>query len=209
MSIITAISEFSDIFKWETNTPAKGGSVSGPLDSPTDGQMTAPIQSLANRTEYLYQRMLPLGTILMYGGVTAPTYFLVCDGSAVSRTTYATLFAAIGTRYGIGDGSTTFNLPDNRGLFPRGYSGTSTNDPDKATRTAVNGGSSGNNVGSIQSDELKAHNHDVDGSQSGGLQTDVVASALSDGSVNASVNSTGGNETRPKNIYHQFIIKAL
>ena len=54
----------------------------------------------------------PLGTIIPYGGTTAPTGFLVCDGSAVSRTTYAALFAVIGTKYGEGDGSTTFNLPD-------------------------------------------------------------------------------------------------
>ena len=54
----------------------------------------------------------PLGTIIPYGGTVAPTGFLVCDGSAVSRTTYAQLFAVIGTKYGEGDGSTTFNLPD-------------------------------------------------------------------------------------------------
>lgn len=54
----------------------------------------------------------PLGTIIPYGGTTAPTGFLVCDGSAVSRATYAQLFAVIGTKYGEGDGSATFNLPD-------------------------------------------------------------------------------------------------
>lgn len=53
----------------------------------------------------------PTGTILPFGGNSAPTGFLLCDGSAVSRTTYATLFAVIGTTYGSGDGSTTFNLP--------------------------------------------------------------------------------------------------
>lgn len=53
----------------------------------------------------------PAGTILPFGGTAAPTGFLLCDGSAVSRTTYATLFAVIGTTYGSGDGSTTFNLP--------------------------------------------------------------------------------------------------
>lgn len=52
------------------------------------------------------------GTIISYGSNTAPTGFLDCDGSAVSRTTYASLFSVIGTTYGTGDGSTTFNLPD-------------------------------------------------------------------------------------------------
>ena len=60
------------------------------------------------------------GTIKMFGGITAPDGYLMCDGSAVSRTTYAALFAAIGTTYGAGDGSTTFNLPDLQGRFPLG-----------------------------------------------------------------------------------------
>jgi microcystin-dependent protein len=58
--------------------------------------------------------------MLPYGGATAPTGWLLCDGSAVSRTTYAGLYAAIGTSYGTGDGSTTFNLPDLRGRVALG-----------------------------------------------------------------------------------------
>jgi microcystin-dependent protein len=58
---------------------------------------------------------IPAGSILGYGGSSAPTGWLACDGSAVSRTTYATLFAAISTIYGVGDSSTTFNLPDGLG----------------------------------------------------------------------------------------------
>lgn len=57
----------------------------------------------------------PVGTIAPYGGSTDPAYWLICDGRAVSRTTYAELFAVIGTTYGTGDGSTTFNIPDLRG----------------------------------------------------------------------------------------------
>lgn len=60
------------------------------------------------------------GTITAYGGTSAPTGWLLCDGSAVSRSTEAALFAVIGTAYGIGDGSTTFNLPDYRQRFPMG-----------------------------------------------------------------------------------------
>ena len=58
---------------------------------------------------------MPAGVVLPYAGATAPTGFLLCYGQAISRTTYAVLFAAIGTTYGAGDGSTTFNLPDLRG----------------------------------------------------------------------------------------------
>lgn len=66
----------------------------------------------------------PTGAITMYGGATAPTDWLLCDGSAVSRTTYSALFTAISTTYGVGDGSTTFNLPDLKGKFPVGLNST-------------------------------------------------------------------------------------
>lgn len=66
---------------------------------------------------HLYE---PIGKIMMYASATPPTRWLVCDGSAVSRTTYAALFGVIGTSYGAGDGSTTFNLPDFSGRMPLG-----------------------------------------------------------------------------------------
>ena len=62
----------------------------------------------------------PIGTILPYGGTEAPKGWMLCQGQAVSRTGYADLFAVIGTSFGTGDGSTTFNLPDLRGEFLRG-----------------------------------------------------------------------------------------
>jgi microcystin-dependent protein len=63
---------------------------------------------------------IPTGVIEMFAGSTPPTGFLFCDGSEISRTTYATLFGVIGTAYGAGDGSTTFKLPDLRQRFPLG-----------------------------------------------------------------------------------------
>lgn len=65
-------------------------------------------------------RMVPPGVILPYGATAAPSGFLLCDGTAVSRTTYADLFAVIGTSFGVGDGSTTFNVPDFRQRYPMG-----------------------------------------------------------------------------------------
>ena len=62
----------------------------------------------------------PAGRIEAYAGATAPTGYLLCDGTAVSRTTYAALFAITSTTYGVGDGSTTFNVPDLRGRVPVG-----------------------------------------------------------------------------------------
>ena len=91
-----------------------------------------------------YLGFCPPGVILPYGGAVAPDGWLMCDGYAVNRTTYASLFAAIGTAWGNGDNSTTFNLPDMRGRFPRGKDAIplgggskSTNDPDSATRVAL------------------------------------------------------------------------
>lgn len=62
---------------------------------------------------------LPVGAIILCGTEVVPPGYLICNGAAISRTTYARLFAAIGTRYGAGNGSTTFNLPELRGEFPR------------------------------------------------------------------------------------------
>lgn len=109
-----------------------------------------------------YDYFMPAGLIMAYGGATTPTGWLLCDGSAVSRTTYANLFSAIGTSWGSGDGFTTFNIPDCRGLFLRGVSGGSGRDPDAASRTAVNpGGNSGNSVGSYEADQYRSHSHGV------------------------------------------------
>ena len=66
----------------------------------------------------------PVGAIMPYGGSSDPAYWLICDGRAVSRTAYAELFAVIGTTYGIGDGSTTFNIPDLRGRVAVGHNTT-------------------------------------------------------------------------------------
>jgi microcystin-dependent protein len=66
------------------------------------------------------------GFIVMSGGATAPPGWLLCDGSAVSRTTYASLFAEIGTTFGVGNGSTTFNLPEMRQRFPMGVAASGT-----------------------------------------------------------------------------------
>ncbi len=63
---------------------------------------------------------VPTGTILPYAGTTAPTGFVLCQGQAISRTTYAKLFTICGTTYGIGNGTTTFNVPDMRGRVPVG-----------------------------------------------------------------------------------------
>lgn len=69
---------------------------------------------------------LPIGAVCQYAGSTAPSGYLMCNGQAVSRTTYADLFKAIGTAFGTGDGVTTFNLPNFNGRVPVGLDGTDT-----------------------------------------------------------------------------------
>ena len=92
----------------------------------------------------------PAGIIEMYGGQYAPHGWLICDGSAVSRTDYAALYAAIGTVYGDGDGSTTFNLPDLRGRVAVGAGiGTA----DDATAHAL-GSSDGKETNTLVEDNL-------------------------------------------------------
>ena len=95
------------------------------------------MQALAQRVETVLPTLpgVPTGTGLDFYGATAPTGYIFCDGSAVSRTTYAALFAVLSTTYGAGDGSTTFNVPDARG---RGTVGLGTH-TDVATRGATEG----------------------------------------------------------------------
>lgn len=104
------------------------------------------------------------GVICMWSLPTPPTGFLVCDGSAVSRTTYSALFAALsnGAIWGTGDGSTTFRVPDMRGLFVRGVDQGSGRDPNAASRTATaTGGATGNAAGSYEADGFIQHTHAV------------------------------------------------
>ena len=96
----------------------------------------------------------PVGTVQMYAGLTAPEGWLICDGSAVSRESYADLYAVIGVNYGLGDGSTTFNLPDLRGSFPVGRHSTDS-DFDALGKTG------GEKTHSLTTAELPSHSHAV------------------------------------------------
>jgi microcystin-dependent protein len=109
----------------------------------------------------------PPGTVVDYAGATEPTGWLFCYGQAVDRTTYAGLFAAIGTTFGSGDGSTTFNLPDIRGRVTAGQDdmgGTSAN-----RLTGLSGGVNGDTFGAtggseshvLLATEMPAHTHNV------------------------------------------------
>jgi microcystin-dependent protein len=68
----------------------------------------------------VFSAIIPSGVIVPFAGTVAPSLWLLCDGTAYSRSTYASLYTAIGTLYGVGDGSSTFNVPDLRGRVPVG-----------------------------------------------------------------------------------------
>jgi microcystin-dependent protein len=89
----------------------------------------------------------------MYGGATAPSGWLLCNGDAVSRTTYSALYAIVGTTFGVGDGSTTFNVPDMRSRLPMGV-GTGTG---LSARTLAETG--GVETQTIASGNLPTHSH--------------------------------------------------
>jgi microcystin-dependent protein len=161
---------------------------------------------------------LPPGLIEAYGGTTAPDGWLECAGVAVSRTTYAALFAAIGTSWGEGDGSTTFHLPDLVGRFLRGRDTAGTRDADYASRTACNtGGEDDGEVGSVHTDAFQGHYHNQQrvypsGGSNNYSGTFVGATADMAWATGAAIDGTHGTikvstETRPINASVMFIIK--
>lgn len=94
---------------------------------------------------------LPIGAITMWSTATAPSGWLLCDGTAVSRFVYASLFAVIGTTYGVGDGSSTFNVPNFAGRVPRGVDGS----------TYTLAGTGGNDNVVLAANQLPNHGHTI------------------------------------------------
>ena len=171
---------------------------------------------------------VPTGAVFCVAVATIPTGYLECNGAAVSRTTYAALFSFIGTQYGTGNGSTTFNLPDLRGEFIRGFDN-------------GRGIDSGRGIGSSQGSQNVAHDHDADASATsnvsdpghrhpargygsdddggssfaGSGNTAISTAAIQDATTGISVSTNvsidvdndGGNESRPRNVAMMYIIK--
>lgn len=138
---------------------------------------------------------MPAGSVISYAGSSAPTGWLLCFGQLVSRSTYAALFAAIGTTYGAGDGSTTFALPDLRGRAVAGkddMGGTSANRLTGLT-DGVNGdilgGSGGLETQTLTTSQMPAHGHRIWGTTD---PSDANTRGLSSSSTRAVAGSTGG-----------------
>jgi len=144
---------------------------------------------------------IPTGTVLDFAGNTAPTGYLICNGAAVSRTTFSTLFGVIGTTWGSGDGSTTFNVPDLRGRTSMG----SGQGASLTNRTV------GQTLGAEQHiltiEEMPAHSHTIGNNTSSdiagttGLRT-VGATTIQ---TNLNTNSTGGSTSFGNTVPHNNI----
>lgn len=150
----------------------------------------------------------PVGGIISHGSTQVPDGWLPCDGSAVSRTTYSSLFAAIGVSWGAGDSVTTFNVPDLRGEFLRGLD-------------AGRGVDAGRAFASAQGSANLTHTHNI--AIDGGTDDIIVdvygtddpgknGRGFNSGAVTTNVGvlttSSGGTEARPRNIAVPYIIKA-
>jgi len=155
-----------------------------------------------------------IGSVTAFAMPTPPEGWLVCDGSAVSRTDYADLYAVIGTVWGHGDQIATFNLPDLRGEFVRGFDAGRGVDVDRLFATS-------------QQDEMQGHGHTLDPLSSGlgtiyGISQEYFALYSDDGAANLANESVKtptsdgvngeprvGSETRPRNVAMTYAIKAF
>ena len=139
--------------------------------------------------------LIPCGAVTVSASNTVPSGWLAANGAAVSRSAYSALFGVISTLYGAGDGTSTFNLPDLRGYFARGYG------------TNVDGSASGT-FGVKQQDELQSHTHTYTAPAAAVLyfnnNNDIAGSRTA---TTTNTGATGGTETRPKNIAMLYIIK--
>jgi microcystin-dependent protein len=146
--------------------------------------------------------LVPSGAVFAFAMQTAPSGYLECDGSAISRSAYAALYAAIGTTWGVGDGSSTFNLPDFRAEFLRGWD-------------HGRGVDSGRGFATAQSDAFQGHKHSISTGANSGMTTGVtqgnngVASPSSGDPVTDGTNGSPrtASETRPRNKAILYCIK--
>lgn len=180
-----------------------------------------------NLSSLVSSNLLPAGAVMPFANNAVPTGWLAANGTAVSRTTYAALFAAIGTTYGTGDGSSTFTLPDLRGYFVRG-SGTNSDGVAAGTFGAkqADGVISHTHSGTTGAMSANAsHNHGitvtglgmgggggnpVQSSNSYGTNTTSIQSKNTDHTHSFTSNSmspAGATETRPRNIAMLYCIK--
>ena len=164
-----------------------------------------PTAELLDQLENHYIARTPVGSIMHYAGTASPdtTEWLLCNGQAVSRTTYATLFGVIGTAFGSGDGSSTFNVPDLRGRVIAGLDDMGGSSADRVTDVAADslGGTVGSATHTLTSGEMPAHTH------TGPSHThSFSATSSSNGSHTHSINHNHGSVTSSSDGSHQHAV---
>ena len=191
------------IYQLKTTDPVEGG---------VDGVSNRQARQLANRTAWLKSHIVPVGTIIIWATSTPPTGYLECDGSALSRATYAALFAALGVTYNkTTDAEDKFRLPDLRGEFIRGWDHGRNADKDRAIGTTQ------------KATRVYRRNYFPDGWEGAMYDRDHRASADIDGAIevisggttgrsnSAELGVTGGKldgvRVRPRNVALMCAIK--
>lgn len=150
------------------------------------------------------------GMLMPYAGATAPTGWLLCYGQAISRTTYADLYSVIGTTYGVGDGSTTFNIPDLRGRVIAGKDDMGGTSADRLTDQSggldgdVLGDTGGSETHTLVEAELASHTHTVP-SGAAGASNYALGGPAGSFSVSQTTGSTGG-DTAHNNVQPTIIL---
>jgi microcystin-dependent protein len=180
------------------NNLVNSATVTGIVNDNIDAGAAIAASKLATSAQ---QALLPAGAVMPFAMNSAPAGWLASDGTAVSRSTYSALFAAISTAHGAGDGSTTFNLPDLRGIFVRGSSSQT------ISGTAYTG-----TFGAKQNDAIYDHNHSVKyntyGVNAGSSTAVTILNGAGANTYNVAMQSgTAGTETRPANIALLYCIK--
>ncbi len=137
----------------------------------------------ADFLNWLQNQLVPVGAVFHFAASTAPVGFLECNGdNTLSRILYPALYAVVGTTYGAGVDGNSFKLPDLRDDFIRGANGT-----DRP-------------VGARESDDLKAHTHDVAEYAGGTTESKHINGTTISGIGGGVTGSAGGTETRPRNV---------
>jgi microcystin-dependent protein len=169
--------------------------------------------NLAKLATELRAYLLPTGMVVDWTSALAPTGWLLCDGGEYNRTTYADLFNVVGATYGNGNGTTTFNVPDLRGMIKRMPGGTATTnaglrDPDSAGRVKITDWTTlYSGLGSVQKGGIESHAHTITTTSNASNPASFANGGGGGATGSQGVNATGGNETRMINFYLNCIIK--